>query len=65
MENQEQKYVVVATDRAASKRKAITSPMSESRAIEEKNRLNSQYSMRKLYRYFHVAKHPYKTKATN
>ncbi len=56
-----QRYCVAAEDRGDGKRKAITSPMDFASAEICKNAYKKSSSLKKLYKYFHVAKFPYKT----
>lgn len=57
-----QLYCVVAEARADKSRSAVTGPMSEERANAEKSSMNAQKRWRDLFRYFRVAKYPYKMK---
>jgi hypothetical protein len=59
---EEQKYCVAAEDRSDGKRKAVSGPMSGTDAKHEQDRMKNNYQLKKYYRYFHVAKHPYKSK---
>lgn len=57
----ETKYCVVAESRSDKKRRAITGPMSKSDAVQMKEVLNK--SAKSIYRYFRVAKHPYRSRS--
>lgn len=58
----EQKYCVVATDRIDGKRKMITGPMTEADAYDASAGIQRLSFKRKEYKYFKVAKYPYKTR---
>lgn len=54
-------YCVVGQDRTSKRRVDLTGPLWREDAIEEHAVL--MRSMKKTHRYFHIAKHPYKSKA--
>jgi hypothetical protein len=56
----EQMYCVAAEDRDTKVRKAITGPCDYQTAMIKKVAYNSSTMYKKMFRYFHVAKHPYK-----
>lgn len=57
----EQKYCIVATDRSkAYNRVMITGPMSENSAYELSAAMQKDKVQRSQYKYFKVAKYPYK-----
>lgn len=56
----EQKFCVVATDRNTGKRIMVTGALSENEAYTESNRLQKNIFYKKAYKYFKVAKYPYK-----
>lgn len=59
--NTEQKYCVVATERKkAYNRIMITGPLSENSAYERSVLFQRDRTMKATYRYFKVAKHPFK-----
>ena len=62
MEPIEQKYCVVATDRDTNKRKSITGSMSKDKAEQECSDMQKGNRYKRYYKYFKVAKYPYKTK---
>lgn len=53
------KYCVTAVNRESEIRRTITGPMSEGQAKREKKQMMMQ-AMKKYYKYFHVARYPYK-----
>ena len=55
----EELYVVVACERESQRRIAITDPASRAIAEHQRDRANATPSMRRDYKYFKVAKHPY------
>ena len=58
---EQQKYCVAAEDRADGQRKAITDGMAYGAAFDTKEVYSRSQRMKKEYKYFHVAKFPYKT----
>lgn len=59
-ESKEQMYCVAAEDRQTKTRQAITGPCSYAAAVIQKQAYSKSTAAKKTYRYFHVAKHPYK-----
>lgn len=57
---EENQYCVVAESRETNIRESITDPMTRAGAEAEKERLNRE--LRRYYRYFHVARYPYRPK---
>lgn len=58
--NDFQQYCVVATDKATLIREDISGPMSKGLAENERQRLYEGRVNRKYWRYFRVAKYPYR-----
>lgn len=59
--NTEQKYCVVATERGkAYNRIMITGPLSENSAYEGSALFQRDKAMKAIYKYFKVAKYPFK-----
>lgn len=61
MEN-EQQYCVVAEDRQTGNRIMLRGPFNKKQAYITKYELNYDRQQRNIYRYFHIAKFPYKPK---
>lgn len=61
MAKENQQYCVAAEDRSDGKRKAITEGMTYQAAGIIKNSYTGSSKYKKWYKYFHVAKFPYKT----
>lgn len=59
--NPEQQYCVAAEDRGTKIRQAITDPCSYQVALLKKSAMSKNRTWKKTHRYFHVAKHPYKS----
>lgn len=58
---EEQKYCVVATKRGIDyNRIMITGPLSQNKAYEQSDFFQSAGTYKRLYRYFKVAKYPFK-----
>jgi hypothetical protein len=60
--SEQQEYCVAAKSRATGKRIAITGPCDKPEAEAKKAHFNASSAYKKLYKYFHVAKYPYKVK---
>lgn len=60
--SEDQKYCVVAEDRDSKRRIDITGAITMANAEEKLNACNSSSHMKKYYRYFRIAKYPYKSK---
>lgn len=58
---QEQKYCVAAEDRGTGIRQAITDPDGYQTILLKKAAMSKNKTWRKMFKYFHVAKHPYKS----
>ncbi len=62
LDKDEQLYCVAACDRNDNMRKAITNGSSYQQAFNFKQVYSKNKSWKKMYKYFHVAKFPYKPK---
>lgn len=54
-------YCVVVTRRSDNTRLSITGPTTKEKSELDCKSYNSDCNMRRLYKYFKVSKHPYKT----